>query len=169
MTRVGYPAALVAVFAAVVVGWGFGTWLGSVGSPVTPGPVAFASPSPTAELTPTIGPTATSAPTPTAAPSSSPSPSLGPATDPPPPTTVLEIEGTGDQVSEPFDVKEGWQILWQTDGTAFAFAIRGDQNVGQVVRQTGPSSGVTSIVPVGSFFLEVTATGPWSIKVVQNS
>lgn len=167
VTRVGYPAALVAVFAAAVLGWGIGTWLGSAGSPVTPaGPVALASPSPTATPTPTPTPTAT--PMPTAAPSVAP-PTAGPPTDPPPPTTILEIEGTGDEVSEPFEVVEGWQIVWQTDGTAFAFAIRGDQDVGQVVRQSGPSSGVTSIVPVGSFYLEITATGPWSIKVVQNS
>lgn len=176
MTRVGYPAALVAVFGAAVIGWGFGTWLGSVGSPETPGgPVALASPTPTPTPTATATPTPTATATQTAAPtasplaSSAPVPSRATATDPPPPTTVLEIEGTGDEISDAFEVAEGWQIVWQTDGTAFAFAIRGDQDVGQVVKQTGPSSGVTSIVPVGSFYLEITATGPWSIKVVQNS
>ncbi len=163
MTRVGYPAALVAVFAAALVGWGFGTWLGSVGSPETPAPVALASPTPIPTPTPTAVPTASPSP------SITPVPSLAPATDPPPPTTVLEIEGTGDQVSEAFEVSDGWQIVWQTDGESFEFAVRGDQDVGTVVDQTGSSSGVTSIVPTGRFYLEINAKGPWSIRVVQNS
>lgn len=162
MTRVGYPAALVAMFAAVIVGWGFGTWFGSVGAPETPGgPVALASPTPI--------PTQTAAPTASPSPSITLVPSQVPATDPPPPTTVLEIEGTGDLISEAFEVSEGWQIVWQTDGESFEFALRGDQDVGTVVDQTGSSSGVTSIVPSGRFYLEINAKGPWSIKVVQNS
>jgi hypothetical protein len=169
--RVGYPAALVTIFVAAVLGWGLGWWLGA--PPATPPPLAAvstATPAATLPGTPTSEPpglpTFTIAPRPV----TTASPALGtdpPGTDSPPPTTVLEIEGAGDLVSESFDVVNGWQILWQTDGESFAYAIRGDQDVGTVVKQTGPSSGVTSIVPFGRFHLEVTAKGSWSIKVVQ--
>lgn len=159
--RVGGAAVLVALVAAIVVGWAVGTWLGAAASAPSPDAVAV------------VGPPATAAPettgTPTSIPTAEPSTSLTPATNPPPPTTILAIEGTGDEVSERFEVQEGWQIVWQTEGDAFAFAIRGDPDVGTVVDQTGPSSGVTSIAPTGRFHLEITATGPWSIEVVQNS
>jgi hypothetical protein len=57
--------------------------------------------------------------------------------------------------------------VWQTDGERFEFAVRGDQDLGTIVDETGSASGVTSLAPEGTFHIEVTAQGPWSIKVVQ--
>jgi hypothetical protein len=81
--------------------------------------------------------------------------------------TILELSGSANKVSPDFDVLRGWQIVWQSDGDRFAFAVRGDQDLGAVVDQTGPASGVTSLAPAGTFHIEVTAKGPWSIKVLQ--
>jgi hypothetical protein len=61
----------------------------------------------------------------------------------------------------------GWQIVWQTEGSRFAVAVRGDQDLGTVVNQTVASSGATSIPTPGMFRLEITAKGRWSIKVLQ--
>jgi hypothetical protein len=72
-----------------------------------------------------------------------------------------------DLVSPSFDVIQGWQIVWQTDGPKFAFAVRGDQDLGTIVEQAEASSGTTSLSPAGTFHIEVTADGPWSIKVLQ--
>jgi hypothetical protein len=70
-------------------------------------------------------------------------------------------------VSEPFEVVPGWQIQWQTEGTSLAIAVTGDQNLGVVVDEPGPASGVTSLAPAGTFQLNIVASGPWSITVIQ--
>lgn len=147
----------VALAVAALLGVGIGTWLGRL---ETDAPQASTSPSPVASVTPGSSPT------------SSPSSTLSASTtleasQPPPPETILELSGSADKVSPDFDVLRGWQIVWQTDGERFAFAVRGDQDLGTIVDQTGSSSGITSLAPAGTFHIEVTATGPWSIKVVQ--
>jgi hypothetical protein len=77
------------------------------------------------------------------------------------------MSGTGDKQSESFIVVPGWQIVWQTDGGGFAIAIRGDQDLGTIVNQDQAASGATSLPSAGTFHLEVTAKGPWSLKVLQ--
>jgi hypothetical protein len=86
---------------------------------------------------------------------------------PPAVISLLSLEGDKDQISELFDARSGWQIQWQTDGTAFAFSVTGDANIRNVVDQPGPASGVTSLPVGGSFRIEVKATGPWKITVRQ--
>jgi hypothetical protein len=144
----------VALAGAVVVGWVIGSWLGAVpGGAPAPSSVP---PSASATLAPSLSPS----PTPSASPSSS--ASLAPALG-----TILELSGTGDMQSESFTVVSGWQIVWQTDGGGFAIAVRGDQDLGTIVNQEGPASGATSLPSAGTFHLEVTAKGPWSLKVLQ--
>jgi len=81
-------------------------------------------------------------------------------------STVADFKGSGDQTTGTFTVREGWRIDWQHD-SAFAFAIRGDRDFGKVIDEQGSGSGVTSPVGAGSFHLEITADGPWEIKVIQ--
>jgi hypothetical protein len=64
-------------------------------------------------------------------------------------------------------VSPGWQIVWQTEGGGLAITVRGDQELGTIVNQDGPASGATSLPTAGTFHLEVTAKGPWSLKVLQ--
>jgi len=77
------------------------------------------------------------------------------------------MEGSGKMVSQLFVVRPGWQIQWQTEGSTFQFAVSGDMNLGKVVDQAGPASGVTSVPVGGTFKLEVKAKGPWKITVRQ--
>lgn len=70
-------------------------------------------------------------------------------------------------MSAPFEVVSGWQIQWQTHGASLAIAVSGDQNLGVVVDEPGPKSGVTSLAPGGTFRLDIVARGPWSITVIQ--
>jgi hypothetical protein len=137
------PAVLVG---AAILGIGIGTWLGRVGSAAPAPPAAPASPGSSAIATPTTSPTATPSPT--------------------PPGQILYQQGTSDATTATFDVQPGWQITWQTDGTSFAFAVTGDQNLGTIVDKKGPASGVTSLAPAGSYRIEIKAVGPWSIVVV---
>src|SRR4029079_4760636 len=76
---------------------------------------------------------------------------------------VLQLNGNEATRSESFTVQPGWQIVWQTEGTRFAVAVRGDQDLGTLVNQTVPSSGVASSSAGGRFHLEITATGPWTL------
>ena len=85
----------------------------------------------------------------------------------PPGSTVLEAAGDADQTTPAFSVREGWAIEWESSGTRFAFAIRGDRDFGTVISIDEPGNGTTSPTGAGSFHIEVDADGPWSIKVTQ--
>jgi hypothetical protein len=80
---------------------------------------------------------------------------------------IVELSGTGDKVTDQFTVIPGWQVVWQTEGGGFAFAVRGDRDLGTIVTQEQAASGATSLPTPGTFHIEVTAKGPWSIKVIQ--
>lgn len=164
--RIGQgPVLAVILGAAAVVGFGIGTVIGSQ-DPRSPssGPVASAAlptETPTAAPTPVL----TASPAPSA--SVAASPSQPSATAAQPQEIILRMSGTEHEVSEPFEVVSGWQIQWQTDGASLAIAVSGDQNLGVVVDEPGPASGVTSLAPAGTFRLDIAARGPWSITVVQ--
>ena len=160
VARIGQGPVLAAILGATaVVGFGLGIWIGS--QPATSPPVgraALATPSPTPSST--IPPSASPSSPPASA-SASPAAPAGPR------EIVLEFSGTAHDVSPPFEVVPGWQIQWQTDGSSLAIAVTGDQNLGIVVDEPGPASGVTSLAPAGNFRLDVAARGPWSITIIQ--
>lgn len=164
--RIGQgPVLAVILGAAAIVGFGMGTFIGNQDPrSASGGPVASVAPPTT---TPTAAPTPvlTASPEPSATVAASPS---GPAaTAAQPQEIILRMTGTEHDVSEPFEVVSGWQIQWQTDGASLAIAVTGDQNLGIVVDEPGPASGVTSLAPAGTFRLDIAARGPWSITVVQ--
>jgi hypothetical protein len=85
----------------------------------------------------------------------------------PPGSEVISFSGDGDQTTESFEVRQGWQIQWQHD-RKFAMAIRGDRDFGTVIDEKGKAgSGVTSPVGAGTFYLEITANGPWQVTIIQ--
>lgn len=168
VARIGQgPVLAVILGVAAVVGFGIGTLIGSQDPRSTAGgPVAsavLASPTPTPAATPML--------TPSPSPSSlaTTSPSQPAATAAPPQEIILTLSGNEHDVSDPFEVISGWQIQWQTDGASLAIAVTGDQNLGVIVDEPGPASGVTSLAPAGTFRLDIAASGPWSITVVQGS
>ena len=162
VARIGQGPVLAAILGAVaVVGFGIGILIGSQPSgPAAEPPAAVATASPSPSGTPT--PISSSAAS--ASPDSTPATSASPAG---PREVVLQFSGTEHDVSASFDVVPGWQIQWQTDGTSLAIAVTGDQNLGVVVNEPGPASGVTSLAPEGTFRLNIVASGPWSITVIQ--
>ena len=94
-------------------------------------------------------------------------PSIRPSTCSGTPEIIFSIEGTKHEVTDAFEAKPGWQIQWQIDGDALAIAVSGDPNLGVVVDQKGPASGVTGITQGGTFALDIVATGPWKITVIE--
>lgn len=158
--RIGRGPVLVVFLApAVVLGFALGTWLGQHGPGAQAG---VAEPTASAAVSPVPIVSA-------ASPASTPSPPSTSSADTPEPTQklILAIDGSENMTSEPFTVKEGWQIQWQTDGSAFSFGLSGDQDIGTVIDEPGPASGVTSVPVGGTFKLEVKAKGPWKITVRQ--
>jgi hypothetical protein len=149
------PRVGVVLLVAGIVGFAFGTWLGNVTRPtsgaaaVEPSPSIVATPSPSPSASPSIAPTETPAPT-----------------QAPPQQVILALEGDSHDVSDSFEVKPGWQIQWQIDGSSIAIAVTGESNLGVLVDYPGPASGVTGVAQGGVFRLEIAATGPWKVTVI---
>jgi hypothetical protein len=80
---------------------------------------------------------------------------------------IVTFTGTGDQTTPSFQVRAGWQIRWENEGDRFTFAIRGDRDFGTVVDQQEPGNGVTSPTGEGTFHLEITAAGAWTVTILQ--
>jgi hypothetical protein len=155
-TRIGQRSILVALLVpAVIVGWIVGTVLGSTSNP-------NASPSPTP--TPTTSAAPSSTPSPPATPTPTPAPTDEPAAGPR--QVVLSVTGESHEITDTFEVKPGWQIHWQTDGTSIAVAVTGASNLGVLIDYPGPASGVTGVAEGGEYRLEIEANGPWSITVI---
>ena len=82
---------------------------------------------------------------------------------------VLRLTASGNKTSADFEVRVGWQIQWETTGDHLTISIAGSQDLGKVVDLPGPASGVTSPPVSGTFHLMVTASGPWSLTVIQGT
>jgi hypothetical protein len=145
---------------AGVIGFGLGTWLGTatrtspVAAKVATPPISSEAPSPST----------TTSPAPTADPTESAAPSQAPSATP---EVIFSIKGTKHEVTDSFEAKPGWQIQWQIEGNAIAVAVSGDPNLGVVINQKGPSSGVAGIAEGGRFALNIVATGPWKVTVIE--
>lgn len=87
----------------------------------------------------------------------------------PPAERVAKLSGTGDQTTKSFQVKKGWEIRWATTGTTFKFAITGDRDFGTVVDHQGAGGGSTYPIGSGTFRLQVSADGPWTVRIVDHS
>jgi hypothetical protein len=85
----------------------------------------------------------------------------------PPGSDIAQFSGDGDQTTSSFTVRGQWQVHWENQGDSFSFAIAGDRDLGTIIQQTEPGSGVTNVVAAGTFHLEVNANGPWIAKVTQ--
>jgi len=85
----------------------------------------------------------------------------------PPGSTIAQWTDVGDMATDSFTIRDGWQIRWSTSGERLAIAIRGDRNYGTVVDVDEPRTGTTSPSAGGTYHLEVSAEGPWTIAILQ--
>jgi hypothetical protein len=84
------------------------------------------------------------------------------------PAVVAELEGEGDDVTDMFEVSDGWELRWETSGgERFQIELFTDEeeSLGIVVDQEG--DGVGSVQPPsgGHYFVDITADGSWAIVV----
>jgi hypothetical protein len=85
----------------------------------------------------------------------------------PPGSDIAQFSGDGDQTTNSFTVRGQWQVHWENQGDRFRFAIAGDQELGTIIDQSEPGSGVTNVVAAGTFHLQVSADGPWTVRITQ--
>jgi hypothetical protein len=85
----------------------------------------------------------------------------------PPGAQVSEFNGNGDQATTSFVVRGQWQIHWENTGNHFSFAVEGDRDLGTIIDQDGPGSGVTAVVANGEYHLVISAAGDWKVRITQ--
>lgn len=84
---------------------------------------------------------------------------------------VAEFEGDGDDVTEAFDVEEGWEIRWESQAESFTIELytADDVSQGVVVEHEGEGGGSTFPAAGGRHYLDITAEGSWSIRVIEGA
>ncbi len=126
----------------------------------------------TSTLTPPPIPTAVSTSTPTPQPSPTSTPT---ATPPPPQPIVIELNGFGDSVTEPFTLARGLAIFTgSNDGDSNFIAELIDWETGEIeglgINDIGPVTDTSNTVRVprtGLYILDVLAVGGWRIVIEQ--
>jgi len=80
---------------------------------------------------------------------------------------VESFSGTGDRMTETFEVDDGWAVEWTTDDERFQATLR-DTLTGipsLTANPVDPGSGRVVYARGGKFHFEVEAEGSWTIEV----
>lgn len=82
---------------------------------------------------------------------------------------LQEVSANGQRNLRPFTVKDKWEIQWDSKGTLLTITLfTADGKTSSIAAsQDGPGSGSSYQPKGGEYFLQVTGTGAWTIKVVQ--
>lgn len=118
--------------------------------------------------TPTVAPTTPPAPSPEPTHDASPTPAAAPS--PAAGSTIVTLSGSGALRSDPFAVDEDWAIAWERDGSRL-FSVQlipAEVDVfGElIVSTTGPATGSSPMYRAGTYVVQVHATEPWTIRVL---
>lgn len=82
---------------------------------------------------------------------------------------VQQASASGTRNLRPFTVKDGWELRWTAAGpifTAILHAQNGDP-VDTIAVQTKPGPGATYYPTGGTYYLQISGAGDWSISIVQ--
>ena len=95
--------------------------------------------------------------------------SLGPGTRilSPEGSTIASFSGSGDQATASFTARAGWKIDWSTSGGGFSLEIVADRSFGTVIDEEEPGEGLSTVTSGGTFHLEISAGGPWTVTIIQ--
>jgi hypothetical protein len=83
------------------------------------------------------------------------------------PGTVAEFSGDGNQTTADFTVGEDWEIRWHNEGNQFEMILVGPTSSRALMARSEPGSGTTVPRGSGTFHLEITAEGAWTVTIVQ--
>lgn len=83
--------------------------------------------------------------------------------------TIFSLSANGSRNTRPFTVKDRWEIRWENKGPVLTIAVRTAE--GKLVAgggtATAPGTGESYQPKGGTYFLDVTGMGEWSVSVVQ--
>lgn len=83
--------------------------------------------------------------------------------------TLLELDGSGDETSEVFEAALNWELRWKApDAESFSVELFNEEGEsrGVLIEDSEDPDGSTFVSEAGSFYLEVTSDGDWSISVI---
>jgi hypothetical protein len=96
-----------------------------------------------------------------------------PAEEQPPPreeAMLQNFEGSGNHSTRPFTVPDKWEVRWNFTGTghnSLVINAADGRPVDLAHNDIGPGNGVKFYPRGGEFFLEINASGPWTVEVWQ--
>jgi len=82
---------------------------------------------------------------------------------------ISSFSGNGGKNTKPFDVPNGWEIQWTTNGSIFQlylYDVRGNL-IGLPANQVGSGSGDSYQALGGRYYLQVNAIGTWKIIILK--
>lgn len=84
-------------------------------------------------------------------------------------TIVQQFSANGSRNTRPFTVKDRWEIRWDTKAPGIAISIRTIE--GKLAQggssATAPGTGESFQAKGGTYYLDVSAMGEWTISIVQ--
>lgn len=82
---------------------------------------------------------------------------------------VQQLSANGSRNMRPFTVKDRWEIRWENKGAVLAVAVRTAEGklVSGGASATAPGTGESFQPKGGTYYLDVTGMGEWTITVVQ--
>lgn len=83
-------------------------------------------------------------------------------------SVVLDLRGIGEEITVPFEVLGGWEILWSTAGETLTIDLALGSDVQRIVdHRQGPGLGTAEPAQVGLLRLRVDSDAAWALRVVQ--
>ncbi len=84
------------------------------------------------------------------------------------PEAIVEYAGDGQKLTPPFSISGPWEVHWQSDGNQFQIFLSDSLGnfIQLLVDQQGGGSGVSPIPQAGTYTLNISADGPWSLAIV---
>ena len=85
----------------------------------------------------------------------------------PPPGSIATFTGQGAKTTRPFTVPDGWEIQWEAKGLIFQIFLHtaGGRLVGLPANQQGAGKGSSYQPKGGRYYMTISATGSWHVKV----
>lgn len=82
---------------------------------------------------------------------------------------VQQAAASGTRNLRPFTVKDGWELRWTASGPIFTVILHAPNGdpVDTIAVQTKPGPGATYYPTGGTYYLQISGAGDWSISVVQ--
>lgn len=82
---------------------------------------------------------------------------------------LQQASANGTRNLRPFTVKDGWELRWDTKSPMFTVMLHSTTGelVDTLATQMQPGPGVTYYPKGGTYYLQIIASGDWTVTVIQ--